>query len=141
LLFAPASPILANIFLARYLGVSIQGRGMELQFKTVSVAISGDYYQVTFDDDLNDEDEPYFMIQKQLKLPPGEGCYFESHNEKLCGHSRTKSARIKANKLYLSYGENQTREVEITFGVNHIDYKYLVSTLKKMIPEISVRSS
>ena len=112
---------------------------MELQFKTVSVAISGDYYQVMFNDDLNDEDEPYFMIQKQLELPPGEDCYFESHNETLCEHSRTKSVWIKGNKLYISYGENQTKEVEITFGVNDIDYKYLVSTLKKMIPDISVK--
>ena len=33
-----------------------------LEFKIVSEMKSGDYYQVMFHDDLNTEDEPYFMI-------------------------------------------------------------------------------
>ena len=111
---------------------------MEFQFKTVSVAISGDYYQVLFHDDLDIEDEPYFMIQKELEFPLGEVCYFESHHEKLCGHSKTQSAILKTNMLSLSYGENQVHDVEITFGINSDDYEYLVSTLKEMIPDISV---
>ncbi|GAC28881.1 hypothetical protein [Brumicola pallidula] len=44
---------------------------MELQFKTVSVTISGDYYQVLFHDDLDVDDEPYFMIQRQFEFPEG----------------------------------------------------------------------
>jgi hypothetical protein len=44
---------------------------MELQFKTVSVTISGDHYQVLFHDDLDVDDEPYFMIQRQFEFPEG----------------------------------------------------------------------
>ena len=54
---------------------------MELQFKTVSVTISGDYFQVLFHDDLDVDDEPYFMIQRQFEFPEGEVCHFESHHE------------------------------------------------------------
>ena len=39
------------------------------QFKEVSVSIEGDYYQVMFDDGLDTEDEPYFMIQRQFEFP------------------------------------------------------------------------
>ena len=44
---------------------------MRLQFKTVSVTISGDYYQVLFHDDLDIEDEPHFLIQRQFEFPDG----------------------------------------------------------------------
>jgi len=120
------------------MGVSIQGGVMELQLKTVSVSISGDYYQVLFHDDLDVDDEPYFMIQRQFEFPEAGVCHFESHYEKLCKHSKVKSALLKTNKLILSYGENQVHEVEINFGIDSVDYKYLASTLKEMIPEISI---
>jgi hypothetical protein len=34
-----------------------------LEFKTVSVSIDDDYYQIMFDDGLGTDDEPYFLIQ------------------------------------------------------------------------------
>ena len=111
---------------------------MRLQFKTVSVTISGDYYQVLFHDDLDIEDEPHFLIQRQFEFPDGGVCHFESHHEELFEHCKAESASLVANKLNLSYGANQVRDVEITFGIDGVDYEYLVSTLKDMIPEISV---
>ena len=113
---------------------------MELEFKTVSVSISGDYYQVLFHDDLDTEDEPYFMIQRQFEFPEYEVCHFESHHENLCEHCKAQSAHLTKNKLYLSYGNNQVRDVEIIFGLDAVDFKHLVSTLKEMIPEFSVET-
>ena len=111
---------------------------MELEFKTVSVTISGDCYQVLFHDDLDTEDEPYFMIQRQFEFPDGEACHFESHHAKLCEHSKAQSAFLIKNKLHLSYGKNEVQSVEIIFGTDSVDYKYLVSTLKEMIPGFSL---
>ena len=51
-----------------------------LEFKTVSVTISGDYYQILFHDGLDIEDEPYFLIQRQFEFPDGGVCNFESHH-------------------------------------------------------------
>jgi len=41
-----------------------------LEFKTVSVTISGDYYQVMFHGGLDTDDEPYFMAatEKQTSM-------------------------------------------------------------------------
>jgi hypothetical protein len=108
------------------------------RFLAVSATISGDYYQVLFHDDLDVDDEPYFIIQRQFEFPEGEVCHFESHHEKLCEHSKAQLALLKTNQLYLSYGENQVREIKITFGIDGVDYKHLVSTLKEIIPDISV---
>jgi len=51
------------------------------EFKKVSVTVNGDYYQIVFDDGLDTDDEPYFMIQRQFEFPDGGVCQFESHLE------------------------------------------------------------
>ncbi len=108
------------------------------EFKTVSVTKSGDYYQVVFLDGLDTEDEPYFMIQRQIEFPDGGICYFESHNENLVEHCKAKSVLLSTNTLRLSYGEEQRRDIEIKFGLHDTDFLELASTLKEMIPETTI---
>jgi hypothetical protein len=111
---------------------------MKLQFKTVSVTISGDYYQIMFDDDLNTDDEPYFLIQRQFETPDGGLCYFESHLDELIGHCKAKHVSLSKNKLYLTYGKKQPRKIEISYGLDCSEFQYLASTLKEMIPETKI---
>ncbi len=59
-----------------------------LEFKTVAVIISGDYYLILFHDDVDIEDQPYFMIQDQFEFPDGGICHFESHKENLTEHCK-----------------------------------------------------
>ena len=108
------------------------------KFKTVSVTVSGDYYQVMFHDDLDTDDEPYFMIQTQFEFPDGDVCYFESHKENLIEHCKAKSVLLSTNKLRLLYGEEQHRDVEINFSMDGTDFQELASTLKEMIPETKI---
>jgi len=104
-------------------------------FKLVTVTKAGDYYQILFHDGLDADNEPYFMIQSQFEFPDGGDCHFESHKENLIEHCKAKSVLLSANKLRLSYGEMQHRDVEIEFGVHDTDFQELASTLKEMIPE------
>ena len=108
-----------------------------LEFGTVSVTKSGDYYQVLFHDGLDTEDEPYFMIQRQFEFPNGGVCHFESHNENLIEHCKVRSVSLSTNTLRLSYGEEQRRDIEIKFGLHGPDFQELASTLKEMMPEIA----
>jgi hypothetical protein len=58
----------------------------------VSVASSGDeYFEVSFDAG-DDDDSPYFLMQRQLESPDGGVVYIESHEEALCGHFRVRKA-------------------------------------------------
>ena len=109
-----------------------------LEFKKVSVTVNGDYYQIVFDDDLDTDDEPYFMIQRQFEFPDGGVCHFESHHENLIDQCRAKSVSLSTNILSLSYGENQRRDLEIRFDLHGVDFQELVSTLKEMIPETRI---
>ncbi len=109
-----------------------------IKFKLVSVTKAGDYYQILFHDDLDTEDEPYFMIQRQFEFTDGGVCHFESHNDKLIEHCKAKSVSLSINRLSLSYGEEQRRDVEIEFGLHGTDFQELVSTLKEMIPETRI---
>ena len=109
------------------------------KFKTVSVTVSGDYYQVMFHDGLDTEDEPYFMIQRQFEFPDDGSCYFESHNEELIEHSNVKLAFLSPDVLRLSYGGKQRKDIEIEFSFNgDANFQDLASTLKEMIPTIRV---
>ena len=111
-----------------------------LEFKTVSVAISGDYYQIMFHDGLDTDDEPYFMIQRQFEFSNGGVCNFESHHESLIEHCKPKSVSLSTNTLSVSYGEEQRRDVEIRFDLHSADFQELVSTLKEMIPGTRIDS-
>ena len=109
-----------------------------LEFKTVSVTICGDYYQVVFHDGLDTDDEPYFMIQRQFEFPDGGVCHFESHHEDLIDQCKAKSVFLSTNTLSLSYGGEQHKDVEISFDLQGADLQELVSTLKEMIPETRI---
>lgn len=109
------------------------------KFLTVSLTVSGDYYQVMFHDGLGTEDEPYFMIQRQFEFTDDDSCYFESHNKELIEHSNVKKAFLSPGELRLSYGKKLRQDIEIKFGLNDgTNFQDLASTLKEMIPTIQV---
>jgi hypothetical protein len=109
-----------------------------LEFKTVSISISGDYYQIIFDDGLDTEGEPYFLIQGESGFE-GEGFrYFESHIESLIGHYIPKSASLSSSSLRISYGEKQHQDVEIRFSLHKTDFQELASALMEIIPKTRI---
>ncbi|PWQ96610.1 hypothetical protein [Leucothrix pacifica] len=110
----------------------------EFDFKKASISIEGDYYQVLFHDDLDAEDEPYFMIQAQFEVPDRGECYFESHREELIGHNRAISASLSKNVFRVSYGQQRTNNVLVRFSEIDDGYDRLVSALTRMIPIISM---
>ena len=107
---------------------------MKLEFKEVSVTKSGDYYQVLFHDDLDTDDEPYFMIQRQFEFPDGGVCTFESHIEILIDQCKAKSLILTSNELSVSYGGNPENHIVVSFGASKGVLHELAETLKEMIP-------
>ena len=109
------------------------------EFRTVSVVVSGDYYQVLFHDDLDTEDEPYFMIQRQFECYDGGICHFDSHDETLIDWCKAKSATLSIGTFHLEYADGSYREVFIKFGLQDTDFQELATTLREMIPEIEIK--
>ena len=78
------------------------------------------------------------MIQSQFEFSDGGACYFESHNENLIEHCKAYSVLLSKNALYLSYGKEQRRDIEIRFGLGGTGFQELASMLKEMIPETKI---
>ena len=110
------------------------------EFRTVSIAVSGDYYQVLFHDDLDTDDEPYFILQRQFEYYDGGICHFESHDETLIDWCTAKSASLSVGTFHLTYSDEPPREVFITFGLQGTNFQELASTLKVMIPGIEINA-
>src|SRR5437762_13403332 len=57
-------------------------------YVSISVSGDGDYYQAMFEaeQDTDDPDSPYLLIQRQFEDPDDNWCYIETHDEKYCGH-------------------------------------------------------
>jgi len=57
-------------------------------YVSTSVFGDGDYYQATFEaeQDTDDPDSPYLLIQRQFEDQDDDRCYIETHDKKYCGH-------------------------------------------------------
>ena len=62
-----------------------------MQFHANHVSVStfaDDYFRVMFEaeEDAEDSDSPYLLIQRQFEDPEDELCYIETHDKKYIGH-------------------------------------------------------
>jgi hypothetical protein len=114
-----------------------------LKYKKCHISISGDYYQIAFDDDppepdnYNDINEvinsigPYFLVQFDFEFP-GKECYIESDAEDLIGHYIVNSVVIGHRTFTIKYGTNDKFVVNIEFEATDDEQKDLISASKDM---------
>jgi len=114
-----------------------------LKYKKCHVSISGDYYQISFDDDppepdnYDDIDEvinsigPYFLVQFNFEFP-GKECFIESDDEDLIGHYIVNSVVIGHRTFTIKYGTNDKFVVNIEFEATDKEQKDLISASKDM---------
>jgi hypothetical protein len=57
-------------------------------YVSTSVSGDGDYYQAMFEaeQDTDDHDSAYLLIQRQFEDADDNRCYVETHDERYCGH-------------------------------------------------------
>src|SRR5207302_10345914 len=70
-------------------------------YVSTSVFGDGDYYQAMFEaeQDTDDLDSPYLLIQRQFEDPDDHWCYVETHDEKYCGHFLLRCVDFTPQKL------------------------------------------
>ena len=70
-------------------------------YLSTSVSGDGDYYQAMFEaeQDSDDPDSPYLLIQRQFEDPDDHWCYVETHDEKYCGHFLLRCVDFTPQKL------------------------------------------
>jgi hypothetical protein len=73
---------------SRTLASARDTRTMRFHANHVSSSVSGDYYQAMFEaeEDTNDPNSPYLLIQPRFETSDGGRCYIETHDENYIGH-------------------------------------------------------
>ena len=91
----------------------------KIHIDTVSASQSGDYFQVSFDNDgTGNEDDSYFLIQWGIEFDDEDDvpCYIECNDESYIGHVEVKKATLSRNHFYIRVMDgNESKEIEITF--------------------------
>jgi hypothetical protein len=109
-----------------------------LKYKKSSVSISGDYYQIMFHEDLDDENEPYFLVQYDFEFP-GKEYYIESDNENFIGHYIVNSVVIENRTFIMKYGTNDKFIVSIEYNATDEEQAELIDASKKMFAKVMTK--
>ena len=108
---------------------------MQLNCKYVSASEAGDYFQVLFEKEL-DDDKEYFLIQRQFEFPDGGKCYIETQGEDYIGHYKIRKSTISPKRFYVKIQRWQDSDITINFNTSTKNYNEIKRVLKIMIPNI-----
>ncbi len=124
---------------------------IKFKFKKSNVSISGDYYQIMFDDNLEEANEtvdveailnsqePYFLVQFDCEFP-GKECYFESNDENLIGHYIVNYVAINQRTFTIKYGPKNKFIVTIEYCATDEEQIELINASKEMFEHVNVNS-
>jgi hypothetical protein len=109
---------------------------MRFQANYISISVSGDYYQATFaaEQDTDDPDSPYLLIQRQFEEADDGGCYIETHNEKYTGHFLVRRVEFTPGVLSIEFDRPRDNLITVIFGTAVFDFRK-VSQVVKMISQ------
>src|SRR5205814_9523809 len=88
-------------------------------YVSTSVSGDGDYHQAMFEaeQDTDDLDSPYLLIQRQFEDPDDNWCYIETHDEKYCGHLQLRHVDFTPQKLTIELDRPMDNLVSVTFAM------------------------
>lgn len=121
----------------------------KLKYKRAYVSISGDYYQIGFDDDPVEPDDPtnieqvmnslgsYFMIQYNFEFSSKKS-NIESDDEDLSGHYIVNSVIIRQDSFTVQYGPKNKYKVVIEYEATADEQAELINASKKMFKNVEV---
>ena len=114
---------------------------MRFHANHVSSSVSGDYYQVMFEaeEDTNDPDGPYFLIQRQFETSDGGRCYIETHDEKYIGHFLLRRVEFTPERLSIEFDRPSDNLVSVTFCMAISDFEEASRVMKIISGEIDLQ--
>ena len=106
-----------------------------MQFRSVSASEAGDYFQVLFENEADNIEAGYFMVQCQFEFPDGGGFYIESNDPRLCGHFTVKSAALSKRSFGMVMPSTKWKRIQIEFGADQVAYEELLRVLRTMFED------
>jgi hypothetical protein len=94
------------------------------KYVSTSVFGDGDGYQAAFqaEQDTDDPDSPYLLIQRQFEDPHDNWCYIETHNEKYCGHFLLRHIDFTPQRLSIELDRPRDNLVSVTFAMTDTEF-------------------
>ena len=105
---------------------------IQMQFRSVSASEAGDYFQVLFENEEDDVEAGYFLVQCQFEFPDGGEFYIESNDPRFCGQFKVKSATLNRRSFRLEMPSTKWKRIHIEFGADQVAYEELVRVLSTM---------
>ena len=112
---------------------------IQMEFSSVSASEAGDYFQVLFENEEDNIEAGYFLVQCQFEFPDGGEFYIESNDTRFCGHFKVKSATLSRRMLRLEIPSTKWERIEIGFTANPVLYEELVRVLSTMFEDKLLR--
>jgi hypothetical protein len=112
---------------------------MQFHANHVSSSISGDYYQAMFEEDMNDPDSPYLLIQRQFETSDGGRCYIETHDEKYIGHFLLRRVEFTPERFSIEFDRLSDNFVSVTFSMAVSDFEEASQVIKIISGEIDLQ--
>ena len=107
-------------------------------YVSTSVSGEGDYYQAMFEaeQDADDLDSPYLLIQRQFEDQDDNWCYIETHDEKYCGHFLLRRVDFTPQKLSIELDRRRDNLVSVTFAMAATEFAEASQVVKIISGEI-----
>ena len=113
---------------------------MRFHANYVSTSVAGDYYQAMFaaQQDLDDVDSPYLLIQRQFEDPDDDWCYIETHDKNYIGHFHLRCVEFTPQNLSIEFDRPGDNLVSVTFVMAASDFEDASRVVKTISGEIEL---
>ena len=108
---------------------------IQMQFNSVSASEAGDSFQVLFEEEVDNSEARYFLVQCQFEFPDEEEFYIESDDTRLCGHFEVKTATLSRQSLRLEMPSTKWKIIQVQFQTDDEGYGELERVLKTMFED------
>ena len=105
------------------------------EFSIVSASEAGDYFQVLFEQEADNPETDYFLLQCQFEDPDDEDFYIESNDAQFCGHVQVEAAVLNRRWLRLEMASTKWKSIEIAFTADEEVYAELARVLSTMFED------
>lgn len=105
----------------------------------VTVSDAGDYYQLLFEaeEDSDDQESPYLILQRQFEIEDSGRCSIETHDEHFIGDFILEQVEFTRERLLVSLDRpTDNKEIVVTFGLGHSEFEKVSQVLKIISGEI-----
>jgi hypothetical protein len=105
---------------------------MRFQAHHISTSVAGDYYQAMFEaeNDTDDPDSPYLLIQRQFETPDGGECYIEAHDKEYIGHFVLRRVEFTSKMLSIEFDRPRDNLINVAFDMGASDFKKAARVVK-----------